>query len=125
MKLAAKQTTLCCPPPRAATRSPRPCWSRPTPAARRRPGPVRRRDAHPVTAWVAREAAWLDGQPDRVAQLSRPADARIRLRLWLPTPADGRLTGLMRRRGRPGTRDCAPHLPPENPCQQMTIGDEQ
>jgi DNA-binding CsgD family transcriptional regulator len=25
-------------------------------------------DAHPATAWVAREAAWLDGQPDRAAQ---------------------------------------------------------
>jgi DNA-binding NarL/FixJ family response regulator len=27
---------------------------------------------HPATAWVAREAAWLDGQPDRAAQ---PAQA--------------------------------------------------
>ncbi|WP_236718122.1 LuxR C-terminal-related transcriptional regulator [Actinoplanes sp. TFC3] len=25
-------------------------------------------DTHPATAWVAREAAWLDGQPDRAAQ---------------------------------------------------------
>ena len=25
-------------------------------------------DGHPATAWVAREAAWLDGQPDRAAQ---------------------------------------------------------
>jgi DNA-binding CsgD family transcriptional regulator len=29
-------------------------------------------DGHPATAWVAREAAWLDGQPDRAAQ---PPDA--------------------------------------------------
>jgi DNA-binding NarL/FixJ family response regulator len=36
---------------------------------------------HPATAWVAREAAWLDGQPDRAAQ--PPADA-----------APGLLTGL-------------------------------
>jgi DNA-binding CsgD family transcriptional regulator len=25
-------------------------------------------DGHPATAWVAREAAWLDGQPDRAVQ---------------------------------------------------------
>ncbi|GIF41365.1 LuxR C-terminal-related transcriptional regulator [Actinoplanes xinjiangensis] len=29
--------------------------------------------AHPAAAWVAREAAWLDGQPDRAART--PADA--------------------------------------------------
>ncbi|GIE78811.1 hypothetical protein Aph02nite_47610 [Actinoplanes philippinensis] len=29
--------------------------------------------AHPAAAWVAREAAWLDGQPDRAARI--PADA--------------------------------------------------
>ncbi len=29
--------------------------------------------AHPAAAWVAREAAWLDGQPDRAARV--PADA--------------------------------------------------
>ena len=29
--------------------------------------------AHPAAAWVTREAAWLDGQPDRAARL--PADA--------------------------------------------------
>jgi len=29
-------------------------------------------DGHPATAWVAREAAWLDGQPDRAVQ---PPDA--------------------------------------------------
>ncbi|GAA3352055.1 hypothetical protein GCM10020358_84770 [Amorphoplanes nipponensis] len=38
-------------------------------------------DGHPATAWVAREAAWLDGQPDRATQ---PPD----------TPAVGLLTGL-------------------------------
>lgn len=38
-------------------------------------------DGHPATAWVAREAAWLDGQPDRAAQ---PPD----------TTAAGLLTGL-------------------------------
>ncbi|WP_307830990.1 LuxR C-terminal-related transcriptional regulator [Nucisporomicrobium flavum] len=37
--------------------------------------------AHPATAWVAREAAWLDGQPDRAA---RAPD----------TEAPGLLTGL-------------------------------
>jgi DNA-binding CsgD family transcriptional regulator len=31
-------------------------------------------DGHPATAWVAREAAWLDGQPDRAAQ---PPDAAV------------------------------------------------
>ncbi|MEU7905491.1 LuxR C-terminal-related transcriptional regulator [Actinoplanes sp. NPDC049118] len=38
-------------------------------------------DGHPATAWVAREAAWLDGQPDRAAQ---PSD----------TTTAGLLTGL-------------------------------
>jgi DNA-binding CsgD family transcriptional regulator len=38
-------------------------------------------DGHPAAAWVAREAAWLDGQPDRAAQ---PPD----------TTAAGLLTGL-------------------------------
>jgi DNA-binding CsgD family transcriptional regulator len=28
---------------------------------------------HPATAWVAREAAWLDGQPDRAAHPAPPA----------------------------------------------------
>jgi DNA-binding CsgD family transcriptional regulator len=37
--------------------------------------------AHPATAWVTREAAWLDGQPDRAAQTP-------------PDTADGLLTGL-------------------------------
>ncbi|MFI7601820.1 LuxR C-terminal-related transcriptional regulator [Actinoplanes sp. NPDC049681] len=38
-------------------------------------------DGHPATAWVAREAAWLDGQPDRAAQHPQ-------------TPGAGLLTGL-------------------------------
>ncbi|MET8149691.1 LuxR C-terminal-related transcriptional regulator [Actinoplanes sp. NPDC049668] len=34
-------------------------------------------DGHPATAWVAREAAWLDGQPDRAAQPSGTTTAGL------------------------------------------------
>ena len=34
-------------------------------------------DGHPATAWVAREAAWLDGQPDRAVQAPEAAPAGL------------------------------------------------
>ncbi|MFI5930554.1 LuxR C-terminal-related transcriptional regulator [Actinoplanes sp. NPDC051494] len=35
-------------------------------------GRLSRPDTHPAAAWVAREAAWLDGQPDRAAEAATP-----------------------------------------------------
>ncbi|GIM70605.1 LuxR C-terminal-related transcriptional regulator [Winogradskya consettensis] len=63
-------------------------------------------DVHPATAWVAREAAWLDGQPDRATQppAAGPAGLLGGLReitlLWAafdagsPTTAAAPVTGL-------------------------------
>ena len=42
-------------------------------------------DGHPATAWVAREAAWLDGQPDRAAQSPETGPAGLLAGLRLIT----------------------------------------
>lgn len=62
---------------------------------------------HPATAWVAREAAWLDGQPDRAAEPP-------------PAPGAGLLTGLHHITARWAAHDtgapAAAPIPPDLPA---------